>query len=281
MTTLVPIEHTARSRRGIVVRRGRSLGEASPLVGRSRESYDEALHALALGSAPPPSADLALFALDATYGATPIRSQVLLEDASRAPEAMRAALLRGAHAFKLKLHARDEAEVLATLRALAPTAILRVDANRSFARESDVPWDALARAGVEWIEEPCADAGSLVGTPVPIALDESVESDAAAALEAVADGRAAALVLKPTLLGATRTLAIGRDCQRLGGRAVVSHAFESVVGLRACTEIARRLAPNETHGLARWDGIDAYRVTATRAPIRMLLEDAHGDSAMV
>jgi len=280
MTTLVPIEHPGRDRRGIVVRRGRALGEASPLAGRSRERYEDALNALVLGTAPTPAVDFALFGLAAAHGTAPVRSQVLLEHAETAPDLTRAALARGAHAFKLKLRTRDEADVLRALRALAPTAVLRVDANRSFAREGDVPWDELARARVEWIEEPCPDAGSLAGTPVPVALDESVEEGADRALEDVANGRATALVLKPTLVGATRTLAIGRDCLRLGGRAIVSHAFESPIGLRTCVELARRIAPTEIHGLARWDGIDRYRVVATRAPIGSLIEEADVDSAL-
>lgn len=277
MTTLIPIEHPTRNRHGVIVRRGPALGEASPLAGRSHESFEDALQALALGGAAPPSVDFARFGLEATRGTTSIRSQVLLESAESAVSVLRSALLRGDRAFKLKIRARADADVLLELRTLAPSILLRVDANRAFAHERDVPWDVLARAGVEWIEEPCVNAGSLAGTPVPIALDESVLDDPARALEDLGDGRASALVLKPTILGASATLELGHACQRLGGRAIISHAFESEIGRLACEEIARRVDPAETHGLARWDGIDDYRVVASRLGVRSLIEsfDVH------
>jgi L-alanine-DL-glutamate epimerase-like enolase superfamily enzyme len=283
VTTLIPIEHVTRSRRGLVLRRGGRLGEASPLVGRSIETVDDVLRALALGEPAPASLDFALWALDTTLAPSTIRSQLLLEDASTALLVARAAVAAGQLAFKLKIRSRADAEIAVELRALAPAAVIRVDANRAFASERDVPWDTLARARVEWIEEPCPDAGSLIGTPVAIALDESVAYRAASALESVAAHGVTALVLKPTLLGATETLRIARECRRLGGRVIVSHAFESDIGRRAAEELARRIDPDETHGLGRWEGIDAYRIRAGGAPLRSLLateEASRVDSAL-
>ncbi len=272
-TTLVPIEHAERARRGILLRRGDRIGEATPLPGRSRESYDDVLRAASLGSeAPPPALELARWSLDARFGSGTVVSQVLLEHPARALDAARSALARGARAFKLKIRTAADARVLDELRALGADLRLRVDANRAFASEHDVPWEALARARVEWIEEPCPDADLLLGTAVPVALDESVLEDDARALDAIAGRRAAALVLKPTLLGARATLRLGAECHRRGGRVVVSHAFESEVGRRAAEELARRLDPHGVHGLARWEGIDGYRLTATRAPVSSLLE---------
>lgn len=272
MTTLIPIEHVARRRRGVVLRRGRQFGEASPLTGRSKESFDDVVRAIALGEPAPPSLDFGLWALDAKRGGENITSQILLEDVNTALVMARAALARGHRAFKVKIRSSDDALVLDELRALAPHALLRVDANLAFARESLVPWDRLARASVEWIEEPCPDADALVGAPVAIALDESVAVDAVRAIDAVAEHRVAALVLKPTLLGATETIRIAERCRRLGGRVILSHAFESEVGLAAAEEIARRVAPGEIHGLARWSGIDAYRIATGGAAVRTLLE---------
>lgn len=280
MITLVPIEHPSRGRRGVVLRRGAHLGEASPLAGRSRETYEDVLEALARGEVTLPSVEFASWTLGARIERTSLASQALLESAASAISVLRGRVAPAA--LKLKLRARQDADVLAEIRALAPRARLRVDANRAFAREGDVPWDALVRSGVEWIEEPCPDAGSLVGTPVPIALDESVEEDAARALEAVADGRAAALVLKPMLLGARETLRIGRACKDLGGRVVVSHTFESEIGRRGAEQLARRLDPAEIHGLERWDGIDGYRLALGLTPLESLLDpgDRHADPAL-
>ena len=269
MTTIVPIEHPVRGRRGLLLRVGARLGEATPLPGRSRESFDDVLRALTLGEPAPPSLDFARWALDATFGAAPIRSQVLLDDPRSALDVARASKGR---AFKLKIRLRADAEIATELRVLAPEATIRVDANRAFASESDVPWDELARASVEWIEEPCPGAGSLSATPIPIALDESVEEDADRAIDDARAGRVMSLILKPTLLGATATLRIARACLGHGSRVVVSHAFESEVGRRAAEEIARRVAPNEIHGLHRWSGIDAYRFVAHGAPLGSWLE---------
>jgi L-alanine-DL-glutamate epimerase-like enolase superfamily enzyme len=282
VTTIVPIVHPMRARRGVVVRAGSRLAEASPLEGRSRESYDDVLAALTLGGEAPASVDFARWTLETAPTSGAVTSQVLLEDPRTAIAVARTAIARGARAFKLKIRASGDAEVLAGLRALASGLRLRVDANRAFASERDVPWDVLARADVEWIEEPCPSAGSLAGTPVPIALDESVVDDAAAALEDARDHRAAALVLKPMLLGARETLRIGRAALAADVRVVVSHAFESEVGRRAAEELARRLAPGEVHGLARWDGIDAWRSAAGGTNVRSLIDGAEmlGDPAL-
>jgi O-succinylbenzoate synthase len=270
VTTLIAIEHPARQRRGLLLRRGSRLGEASPLPGRSRETIEDVTRAFMLGETAPASLDFALWALEATVGTTTIRSQVLLDDPRTAIDEARTAVGRGQRAFKLKIRSAADADLALALRELHPALVLRVDANQSFASAERVPWDVLARARVEWIEEPCVGAGSLVGTPVPIALDESVARDANQALADVADGRAAALVLKPTLLGATETLRIAERCRALGGRVIVSHAFESEVARRAAEELARRIAPAEIHGLFAWAGIDGYRVTLGGAPLRSL-----------
>lgn len=268
MTTLIPIEHVARGRQGLLLRRGRQLGEASPLVGRSRECIEDVLRASALGEAPPPSLDFALWSLDAKPGRAPITSQVLLEDARTAVAMAHAAIARGHRAFKLKMRSREDACVLAELRALGTNLVLRVDANRAFATEHDVPWDLLAKASIEWIEEPCPNAGTIAAAPVAIAIDESVAEDPERALDDL--DRVRALVLKPTILGATETLRIARACRLRGGRVILSHAFESAIGLRAAEELARQIDPLEIHGLARWDGIDAYRLTASGAPVSSL-----------
>lgn len=272
MTTLIPIEHVGRRRCGLVLRRGIAYGEASPLPGRSTETVDQVVHAFALGETPPPSLDFALWSLAAKHGVAPIRSQCLLEDPTVAIAMAREALSIGPCAFKLKIRSRDDAEIALALRELAPESVIRVDANQAFQTERDVPWDVLARASVQWIEEPCADAGSLVGTPVAIALDESVTSSAERALDDIADHRVAALVLKPTLLGAHATLRIARACRRLGGRVIVSHAFESDIARRAAEQLARLVDPAEIHGLGRWAGIDAYRTRAGGTPLRTLFE---------
>jgi L-alanine-DL-glutamate epimerase-like enolase superfamily enzyme len=232
-----------------------------------------------LGEPAPPSLDFALWALEAKTSSGAVRSQVLLEDSRLAITEARAAVALGHRAFKMKIRSLDDAELALELRALVPDAVIRVDANQAFT-EATVPWDVLARARVAWIEEPCPRAGAIVGAPVPIALDESVVLDANRALDDVASGRASALVLKPTLLGASETLRLASVCRVHGRSAIVSHAFESDVGRRAAEELARRIAPAEIHGLFPWRGIDAYRISAGGGSLRTLGESTRAGSAL-
>jgi o-succinylbenzoate synthase len=286
---VVPIEGRARGalRRGVLVSLSHAglvmHGEASPLPGRSRETLDDVLAALAqVGSrldvdlaSPMTSVDRALpaslrFALEtaasrlarALAGGSlrvpELETQVLGEDLASIDHEL-AALALGARTFKLKIRSAAHTQRVSRLREHAPDARLRVDANRSFATARDVPWDALACAGVEWIEEPCPDAAAIADAPVPIALDESIEDDRDRSIEAVCAGRIAAVVLKPTMLGAREVLSISAVARAHGVRTVVSHAFESEVGRLAALELAAVIAPTEAHGLARWPGIASFR----------------------
>ena len=258
------------------------MGEASPLPDRSRESLEEVFAALArIGprftidlARPMDATDPGLpaslrFALEsasarlaqrlAGMSAPPpnLETQVLGDDLTSIELELRA-LAAGARSFKLKIQSAHDTRRVLRLRELAPDARIRVDANRAFARPEDVPWDLLAAAGVEWIEEPTPDACRLAATPVPIALDESIVDEPDRAIEAIRCGRVAAIVLKPTLLGVRGVLALSTAAHAHGVRTVLSHAFESEVGLRAAQELARSIAPDECHGLARWQGIESF-----------------------
>lgn len=242
-------------RRGLLIRgRGGRLGEASPLPGRSIDTIEDVLAAIATGRSTP-SLDFARWAIATPRTHGSVTSQVLLDDPR---EVVGRAESTRAQAYKLKLRPADDLGVLSALRRAAPHAKIRVDANRSFARPSEVPWDALAAAGVEWIEEPCAGLDARLDAPVPIALDETLLDDPEGARALLRAQRVAAVVLKPTLLGAERCLALADEARALGVRAIVSHAFESEVGRQAAEELARRIAPREVHGLAPFAGIDAF-----------------------
>ncbi len=287
--TVTPIVGRARgcARRGLLVELSadgvRGIGEASPLSGRSPETLDDVRAALTdLGSHveieladPMASIELTLpaslrFALEtaAVRLAHAIRSdapavsaletQVLGDDLTSIASELRA-YSRGARSFKLKIRSATDAHRVMSLREQAPDARIRVDANRSFSRARDVPWDLLRAARVEWIEEPTPAAYAIEDPQVPIALDESVEDARERATEAIAQGRVAAVVLKPTLLGARGALSLAETARAHGVRTIVSHAFESEVGLSAASELASLIAPGECHGLAPWDGIESFR----------------------
>lgn len=265
-------------RRGLLLQEGGALGEASPLPGRSRDTVDAVRDAIARGEHTP-SLDFARWAIATPRTRGAIASQILLDDPSTA---LRIVARAPSPAYKLKLRPGDDPALLDALRRLAPTAVLRADANRAFASANDVPWEALARAGVEWIEEPCADLDACATAPVPIALDESLLDAPDAALALVRARRVAAVVLKPTLLGARVSFAIAAEARSHGARTIVSHAFESEVGRRAAEELARRIAPHEIHGLAPFRGIEGYGTDEGLLVTTLLGEDeTHADPALV
>jgi len=270
------------------------IGEAAPLPGMSREDVHACTRAIAsaptqlpdeldrlaavLDDACPPAAAWALFTavLDARARARGVSLASLLgRPAPRLAVAAvvdgtAAALLattRGVRTLKLKIAptsggVRATAEAVATIReAVGPGAAIRVDANRSFAL-AEVPalLEALTPLAIELVEEPAlglAPALRLATSP-PIALDESL-ADPGADLwidHVVASGAVAALVLKPTILGPSRLLALASRATRAGVATIVSHALEGPVGLAAAIEVALALGGGAVGALA--SGLDSH-----------------------
>jgi L-Ala-D/L-Glu epimerase len=166
--------------------------------------------------------------------------------------AVREACARGYRALKLKLAAAedDRARLLAALRGLSPGARLRLDANGGFdVAQARVALAELDPARVEWVEQPlpAASLAPLVAlrrdSAVPIALDESVvsEAEAARALEA---GAADVLVIKPAACAGPRAaLRIAHRAREAGVAVVFTSFLDGAVG--------RALA---AHTAAAWDG---------------------------
>lgn len=270
--------------------------EAAPLEGFSREGIDEVRAALrglsCLASddplaeaaranpAAPPSARFALEAalldhagrragapaasLLGARGGT-LRSVALIDQLEDAPARAADALRDGATGVKLKVgrpgRASEEARALSAVRReLGEAALVRADANGSLG-EAGALFDALAFHGVDYVEEPWPVERLLEAAtplPFPVALDESVPRAPERCLEAIRRGLAAALVIKPTRLGIARSLELGREVRRLGGRVVVGHLFEPPRAFAALAHVALALDPDETHGLAAYPGIDAW-----------------------
>jgi O-succinylbenzoic acid--CoA ligase len=158
-----------------------------------------------------------------------------------------------ARCIKIKTDGTD----LDRLRAIAsanPQATLRLDANRSWPRETVFDrMRALADLPIEFIEEPCVDAHELAGAPLPIALDESLVDDPDLT-------NVAAVVLKPSLLGgftACRLLAV--RARALGKRVIVTHGLEGPIGTAACAALALVLhEPDDAAGLGAHSALDAW-----------------------
>jgi L-Ala-D/L-Glu epimerase len=188
-------------------------------------------------------------------------------DASGAAEAVDAAhrsVAEGFTCLKLKVGPESTAALVdgvAAIRLAVPASVrLRLDANCSWTFSMALErLDALAAYDIEYVEQPLA-AGDLEGhaelrreCSVPIALDESVDSEESAA-EALAAGAADVLVVKPARVGGpgvVREIAV--RAAAAGVPVVVSTFFETGIGTDAAVRAAADLpvvGEARSHGLA-------------------------------
>ncbi len=162
-----------------------------------------------------------------------------------------------------------EFDALRRIRERFPFLRLRLDANGAWSTELVSDYlDQLSGLGIQWIEEPTTVGSKeelqrlCAGSPVPLALDESIhrlglESEDLKAL------RPAAIILKPHVLGGFRCVELGRSTISMGIAAVVSHLFDGPLAYRASYALALALdsfgvAEKQTHGLARHAGLSAW-----------------------
>jgi L-alanine-DL-glutamate epimerase-like enolase superfamily enzyme len=257
------------------------IGEASPLAGRSPDPPGSASHAFAALAARTPfaapsfaaiaelatitSAPAARFAIetalvDALARTAGVSFASILADHPApsvpinalvdSPDAARRALALGIRTLKVKID-RDAHARLAAIRAAAPDAILRADANRAWPTHATLDQlRALVDLDLEYVEEPCPDTSSVARrSPIPLALDESLLDNPP--LDGIA-----VLVLKPTILGGlARCLDLARAAHAAGADVVVTHAYEGPVALAACAELARALRCRRAVGLAPHAGV--------------------------
>jgi L-alanine-DL-glutamate epimerase-like enolase superfamily enzyme len=156
---------------------------------------------------------------------------------------------------------------------------VRVDANRAWQPETATQVLTALRAwGIEFVEEPVAGGqwSKLAGCSVPLAADESLAQGYAVAKLASLGVRT--VVLKPTVLGLSRSVALAKAARSLGMTVVVSHTFDGKVAYAAAaalalavgsSDVASGLGPHP--GLAAWPGemplaLDASRLVPTAAP---------------
>ncbi len=179
----------------------------------------------------------------------------LLSDLDTARVDAERALARGIRTFKLKVgragaEAR-ELEVARQLRALGPELRLRLDANRAWSTEQAVALvPRFAELGLELFEEPCAFTGlpSLASTGVAFGFDESLRDlDLRRVTPQTLSARGVkAVVLKPTLLGGIGACVGWAKRARSNGCAVIlSHAFESTLGVAPSAALALALGSTE------------------------------------
>ena len=142
----------------------------------------------------------------------------------------------------------EDVERLAAVRAVAPTARLRIDANGAWSlTDAQHALATLAPFGLEYAEQPCRTVEDLArlrialarnGIDVPIAADESIRR-AEDPLEVARREAADVIVVKVAPLGGVR--AALRIVEAVGLPAVVSSAIDTSVGIRAGVALAAAL----------------------------------------
>lgn len=174
---------------------------------------------------------------------------------------------RGLTTLKLKLGYDGDIELARALRARAgERVLLRFDANRGWpAAEVDERLRELSGVVPELVEEPTAAFDDLGSSPVPLALDETLQSPGA--LDRLRQRflplRLDAVVLKPAALGGlVRCVELAARAQGLGLGVIVSHLFDGPVGLAAAGALALAVAsPERASGLDRHAGLAAWPAT--------------------
>ncbi len=257
-----------------------------------RAGLEAALEALAEAG---PSASRAPMA-PRLRGSIWVNATIGTSEPGPAAEAAAAAFDAGFTCLKIKAGTESRPAFAARIRAIrdavGSSVRLRIDANAgwSYPAAADMI-DAVAALDIEYVEQPLA-AGDLAGharlrhrSAVPIALDESVDSETAAAaiLEA---GAADVLVVKPARVGGTSAvLGIAHSAAAAGIPVVVSSFFETGIGIYAAVRVAAALpevGAERAHGLATADTLvhdltlTSGLVTAGRmaVPERLLVDEA-------
>lgn len=260
------------------------LGEAAPLPGFSRESVAEAARQLVEISSgrgveePYPSVRFALeqawLSLRVAASGEPLTrllspapresvelNALISSGAGDAPAEARRVREAGYRAAKLKvgrLSVQEEIELVRRIFDELDGVSLRLDANRAWSWSEALAFArGLEGKEIEYVEEPLEEPALLrrfsEESGLPVALDESLVGMPAAALSDC--DYAAAIVLKPTLLGGlSRSLALASRADDLGMKAVVSAAFEGGVGMLGLVALAVAL-PGEGASA----GLDTYR----------------------
>ena len=217
-----------------------------------------AVNALTAEPEPCPQGSVALSASDAVA----VNALVAAPEPSEVEQAVRDAANTGFRAVKLKVGstapAVDVERVRAARAGLGPEAELRLDANGAW--DPATALDVLSRVhdcDVAYCEEPVAgvEAIAAVGrrSPIPVATDESIRSEADA-VRALGLG-IGTLIVKPQALGGPDVaLSVAARAHEAGASVVVTSFLDSAVGLTHALHVAAAVdaaAPHRrAHGLA-------------------------------
>ncbi len=206
------------------------------------------------------------------YLGRPLRSSLRLSgmistlDPNAARDAAQAQVDEGIVHIKVKVGRaggfEQECRVLTAVKAcLPPQGSLRVDANQAFG--ADILASRLAQLvelGVSLVEEP-GPLQTSVQSPLPIALDETLQTPAGrrTALRLVGAGHVSTLVVKPAVLGGLRSsLAVADAAHQAGAAVSLSHLMDGLICHRAYVAAALCIGDQGAQGLAPHVGLSAF-----------------------
>ncbi|WP_249977872.1 o-succinylbenzoate synthase [Vreelandella olivaria] len=264
--------HRLTHRRGLLVSINAQWGEIAPLPGFSLETLAEAeaeslacLMALERGEKRTPTLPSVQFGFDCaqyrwpTSFPVPFTPYPLLQGAPLELMDALDSIVAGwgaAPPLRLKLKvarysAEDELALITRLALRLPAVKLILDANGGWSRDEAQRFcQRLPLEQIDYLEEPCADFTDSIAvaeaTGVNIALDETLSRG----VDWPHHPGIAALVIKPTLIGAFSTCeALIHRAMENDLRVVLSSSFESDLGLGLLARLNSEWAPNEPPGL--------------------------------
>jgi L-alanine-DL-glutamate epimerase-like enolase superfamily enzyme len=186
--------------------------------------------------------------------AVPVNATLGASDRAGAAAEAAEAVARGFTTLKVKVGVGDDAGRVAAVRAAAPGARIRVDANGAWAtpQEALAHLRALEPAGLELAEEPVHGVAALRavrdGTGIPIAMDETAEPAA---------GVTDAVCLKISRSGGiSGVLRDAHAARRAGSAVYLASTYDGPLGIAAALHAAAALAadgPLPACGLATLD----------------------------
>ena len=194
-----------------------------------------------------------------------VNALVAAPEPSEVEQAARGAVEAGFLAVKLKVGAADPAvdadRVRAARAGLGPAAELRLDANGAWdERTAFEVLEHVHDCGIAYCEEPVAGVEAIAAlgqrSPIPVAADESIRSEADA-VQAL-DLGVSNLIVKPQALGGPDVaLAIAARAHQAGARVTVTSFLDSAVGIAHGLHVAAAVdgasRHPRAHGLATWE----------------------------
>jgi L-Ala-D/L-Glu epimerase len=173
--------------------------------------------------------------------AVPVNATIGAEDRAGAARAAADAARQGFTCVKVKVGIGDDAGRVAAVRAAAPEALIRIDANGAWAtpREALANLEALAPIGIELCEEPIHGPDELAAvrkdSPIPIACDETFAPESVDVV-----------CLKIARGGITAVLHAAQEADDV----YLASTYDGPLGMRAAVHVAAGLKLTRHCGLA-------------------------------